>query len=74
METMDEAELAMRVQLAEIQRRYKEKQRELAKLQRKHDHQKAETSHSPVRRRPGRPRKRKSTPGPSASDGPKRLR
>ncbi|CAB1338328.1 unnamed protein product [Coregonus sp. 'balchen'] len=63
MEMMDEAELAMRVQLAEIQRRYKEKQRELAKLQRKHDHQKAETSHSPVRRGPGRPRKRKSTPG-----------
>ena len=39
METMDGAELAMRVKLAEIQRLYKEKQRELAKLQRKHDHQ-----------------------------------
>ena len=39
METMGGEELAMRVQLAELQRRYKEKQRELAKLQRKHDHQ-----------------------------------
>ena len=28
----------MRVQLAELQRRYKEKQRELARLQRRHDH------------------------------------
>ncbi|XP_070982013.1 BAH and coiled-coil domain-containing protein 1-like [Oncorhynchus clarkii lewisi] len=74
METVDGAELAIRVQLAEIQRRYKEKQRELTKLQRKHDRQKAETSHSPARRRPGRPRKRKSTSSPSASDGPKRLR
>ncbi|XP_029555139.1 BAH and coiled-coil domain-containing protein 1 [Salmo trutta] len=74
METVDRAELAIRVQLAEIQRRYKEKQRELTKLQRNHDRQKAETSHSPARRGPGRPRKRKSTSGPSASDGPKRLR
>lgn len=39
METMDGPELAMRVKLAELQRRYKEKQKELAKLQRKHDHQ-----------------------------------
>ena len=38
-ESMGGEELAMRVQLAELQRRYKEKQRELAKLQRKHDHQ-----------------------------------
>lgn len=29
----------MRVQLAELQRRYKEKQRELARLQRRHDHE-----------------------------------
>lgn len=41
METMDGPELAMRVKLAELQRRYKEKQKELAKLQRKHDHQSA---------------------------------
>uniref|UniRef100_A0A3B3UBR1 BAH domain and coiled-coil containing 1 n=1 Tax=Poecilia latipinna TaxID=48699 RepID=A0A3B3UBR1_9TELE len=38
METMDGPELEMRVKLADIQRRYKEKQKELAKLQRKHDH------------------------------------
>uniref|UniRef100_A0A673HX14 BAH and coiled-coil domain-containing protein 1-like n=1 Tax=Sinocyclocheilus rhinocerous TaxID=307959 RepID=A0A673HX14_9TELE len=38
METLDREELAIRVRLAELQRRYKEKQRELAKLQRKHDH------------------------------------
>ncbi|XP_047183541.1 BAH and coiled-coil domain-containing protein 1 isoform X2 [Scophthalmus maximus] len=74
METMGGEELAMRVQLAELQRRYKEKQRELAKLQRKHDHQKEETSRSPARRGPGRPRKRKSTPGPAAAETSKRLR
>ncbi|XP_051273696.1 BAH and coiled-coil domain-containing protein 1 isoform X1 [Dicentrarchus labrax] len=74
METMGGEELAMRVQLAELQRRYKEKQRELAKLQRKHDHQKEETSRSPARRGPGRPRKRKSTPGPAATESSKRLR
>ncbi|XP_035810869.2 BAH and coiled-coil domain-containing protein 1 isoform X2 [Amphiprion ocellaris] len=74
METMGGEELAMRVQLAELQRRYKEKQRELAKLQRKHDHQKEEMSRSPARRGPGRPRKRKSTPGPAAAESSKRLR
>ncbi|XP_061823463.1 BAH and coiled-coil domain-containing protein 1 isoform X3 [Nerophis lumbriciformis] len=74
METMGGEELAMRVQLAELQRRYKEKQRELAKLQRKHDHQREETSRSPARRGPGRPRKRKSTPGAAAADCSKRLR
>ena len=45
METIGGEELAMRVQLAEIQRRYKEKQRELAKLQRKHDHQSVTHTH-----------------------------
>ncbi|KAK7919808.1 hypothetical protein WMY93_011092 [Mugilogobius chulae] len=75
MDTMGGEELAMRVQLAELQRRYKEKQRELAKLQRKHEHQKEETSRSPARRGPGRPRKRKSTPGPAAAaESSKRLR
>jgi len=39
MDSMDGQELAMRVRLAELQQRYKEKQKELAKLQRKHDHQ-----------------------------------
>uniref|UniRef100_A0A3Q2Y5Q0 BAH domain and coiled-coil containing 1a n=1 Tax=Hippocampus comes TaxID=109280 RepID=A0A3Q2Y5Q0_HIPCM len=57
-ETMDGPELEMRVKLAELQRHYKEKQRELAKLQRKHDH-KEETPRSPARRGPGRPRKKK---------------
>uniref|UniRef100_A0A3Q3WBV4 BAH domain-containing protein n=1 Tax=Mola mola TaxID=94237 RepID=A0A3Q3WBV4_MOLML len=62
METMDGSELAMRVKLAELQRRYKEKQKELAKLQKKHDHhRKEETPRSPARRGPGRPRKRKPT-------------
>uniref|UniRef100_A0A096M1X0 BAH domain and coiled-coil containing 1b n=1 Tax=Poecilia formosa TaxID=48698 RepID=A0A096M1X0_POEFO len=68
------SDIIMRVQLAELQRRYKEKQRELAKLQRKHDHQKDETSRSPARRGPGRPRKRRSTPGPAAAESSKRLR
>ncbi|XP_077086774.1 BAH and coiled-coil domain-containing protein 1 isoform X3 [Siphateles boraxobius] len=62
-DSMDGQELEMRVRLAELQQRYKEKQKELAKLQRKHDHQKEETPRSPARRGPGRPRKRKSVPG-----------
>ncbi|XP_021179418.2 BAH and coiled-coil domain-containing protein 1 isoform X3 [Fundulus heteroclitus] len=77
METMDGPELAMRVKLAEIQRRYKEKQKELAKLQRKHDHQKEETPRSPARRGPGRPRKRKPTltTGPvSSNEGQRRVK
>lgn len=56
----------MRMKLAEIQRRYKEKQRELAKLQRRHDHDKEESSRSPVRRGPGRPRKRPHCRAPSS--------
>lgn len=39
MDSMDGQELAMRMRLAELQQQYKEKQKELAKLQRKHDHQ-----------------------------------
>lgn len=75
METLDQEELAMRVRLAELQRRYKEKQRELAKLQRKHDHQKEETARSPARRGPGRPRKRKSTSAPPIpTDAPKKVK
>lgn len=34
---LDTQEVELRVQLAELQRRYKEKQRELARLQRRHD-------------------------------------
>ncbi|XP_026201269.1 BAH and coiled-coil domain-containing protein 1 isoform X2 [Anabas testudineus] len=77
METMDGPELAMRVKLAELQRRYKEKQKELAKLQRKHDNQKEETPRSPARRGPGRPRKRKPTltTGPVSSfDGQRKVK
>uniref|UniRef100_A0A3B5LPV1 BAH domain and coiled-coil containing 1a n=1 Tax=Xiphophorus couchianus TaxID=32473 RepID=A0A3B5LPV1_9TELE len=75
METMDGPELEMRVKLADIQRRYKEKQKELAKLQRKHDH-KEETPRSPARRGPGRPRKRKPTltTGPvSSNEGQRKV-
>ncbi|KAI7802964.1 putative BAH and coiled-coil domain-containing protein 1-like [Triplophysa rosa] len=63
LDSMDGQELAMRMRLAELQQQYKEKQKELAKLQRKHDHQKEENPRSPARRGPGRPRKRKSAPG-----------
>ncbi|KAM4664612.1 LOW QUALITY PROTEIN: BAH and coiled-coil domain-containing protein 1 [Discoglossus pictus] len=62
---LDTQEVDMRMKLAEIQRRYKEKQRELAKLQRRHDHEKDESSRSPARRGPGRPRKRQHSRVPS---------
>ncbi|XP_044312372.1 BAH and coiled-coil domain-containing protein 1 isoform X3 [Varanus komodoensis] len=58
-ENLDTQEVEIRMRLAELQRRYKEKQRELAKLQRRHDHERDESSRSPARRGPGRPRKRK---------------
>lgn len=38
-ENLDTQEVEMRMRLAELQRCYKEKQRELAKLQRRHDHE-----------------------------------
>ncbi|KAK3553299.1 hypothetical protein QTP86_032746 [Hemibagrus guttatus] len=73
MDAIDSQELAIRVRLADLQRRYKEKQKELVKLQRKHDHQKEETPRSPARRGPGRPRKRKSTGlGPVAPSEPQK--
>ncbi|XP_073742203.1 BAH and coiled-coil domain-containing protein 1 isoform X1 [Callorhinus ursinus] len=56
---LDTQEVEMRVRLADLQRRYKEKQRELVRLQRRHDHEREESSRSPARRGPGRPRKRK---------------
>lgn len=37
LEDMDALELDFRMRLAEVQRRYKEKQRELVKLQRRRD-------------------------------------
>ncbi|XP_076366001.1 uncharacterized protein LOC143254958 isoform X1 [Tachypleus tridentatus] len=55
-ETMDDAELEMKLQLAELQKKYKLKQRELAKLQPKKE--KEESELIPMKRRPGRPRKR----------------
>ncbi|XP_078690702.1 uncharacterized protein LOC144921517 isoform X6 [Branchiostoma floridae x Branchiostoma belcheri] len=57
-EGMDLVELEMRMKLAELQRRYKEKQRELARLQRKRE-KKRKKENGPVKRGPGRPRKRR---------------
>lgn len=37
LEHMDAMELDFRMRLAEVQRQYKEKQRELVRLQRRHD-------------------------------------
>ena len=39
MEQLNTQEVEVRMRLAELQRRYKEKQRELVKLQRRHDHE-----------------------------------
>ncbi|XP_060224045.1 trinucleotide repeat-containing gene 18 protein isoform X7 [Meriones unguiculatus] len=64
LEDMDALELDFRMRLAEVQRRYKEKQRELVKLQRRRDSgDRHEDAHrSLARRGPGRPRKRTHTP------------
>lgn len=63
LEDMDALELDFRMRLAEVQRRYKEKQRELVKLQRRRDSgDRHEDAHrSLARRGPGRPRKRTHT-------------
>ncbi|XP_057704502.1 BAH and coiled-coil domain-containing protein 1-like isoform X2 [Corythoichthys intestinalis] len=77
LETMGEEELSLRVQLAKLQRRYKKKLRELAKLERKqqhYHHPNGERSGSPYRSRPVRPRKCKSSPSERAPDSAKRLR
>ncbi|XP_006889813.1 PREDICTED: trinucleotide repeat-containing gene 18 protein [Elephantulus edwardii] len=60
LESMDAMELDFRMRLAELQRQYKEKQRELVKLQRHRDSEDgSEDPHrSLTRRGPGRPRKR----------------
>ncbi|XP_048465704.1 trinucleotide repeat-containing gene 18 protein [Rhincodon typus] len=73
-EGMDAMELDYRMKLAELQRRYKEKQRELAKLQKRRDSEEKrdEKSRSLSRRGPGRPRKRKhgsSAPSPHVDRG-----
>ncbi|XP_058148910.1 LOW QUALITY PROTEIN: BAH and coiled-coil domain-containing protein 1-like, partial [Dasypus novemcinctus] len=73
---LDTQEVEVRVRLAELQRRYKEKQRELARLQRRHDRERDESSRSPARRGPGRPRKRKhssSLPAPRPGSQPARA-
>ncbi|MCI4392182.1 hypothetical protein PGIGA_G00143170 [Pangasianodon gigas] len=72
LEGVDAVEVDYRVRLAELQRCYKEKQRELIRLQRRRDkvekqqlqqqqlqQQQEERSRSLARRGPGRPRKRK---------------
>ncbi|XP_014405486.1 PREDICTED: trinucleotide repeat-containing gene 18 protein [Myotis brandtii] len=60
LEHMDAMELDFRMRLAEVQRQYKEKQRELVKLQRRRESEdRLEEPHrSLARRGPGRPRKR----------------
>ncbi|KAM7142871.1 trinucleotide repeat-containing gene 18 protein isoform 9-T9 [Molossus nigricans] len=57
---MDAMELDFRMRLAEVQRQYKEKQRELVKLQRRRESEDRheEPHRSLARRGPGRPRKR----------------
>uniref|UniRef100_A0A286Y4A5 Trinucleotide repeat containing 18 n=1 Tax=Cavia porcellus TaxID=10141 RepID=A0A286Y4A5_CAVPO len=64
LEDMDALELDFRMRLAEVQRQYKEKQRELVKLQRRRDSgDRHEDPHrSLARRGPGRPRKRTHVP------------
>ncbi|XP_051571991.1 trinucleotide repeat-containing gene 18 protein-like isoform X6 [Myxocyprinus asiaticus] len=67
--SMDAVEVDYRVRLTELQQRYKEKQQELGKLQRRKDKeekhqqhqqfQQQESNRSLARRGPGRPRKRK---------------
>uniref|UniRef100_A0A8C5PWS8 Trinucleotide repeat-containing gene 18 protein n=1 Tax=Leptobrachium leishanense TaxID=445787 RepID=A0A8C5PWS8_9ANUR len=57
-EHIDSTELDYRLKLAELQRQYKEKQREFVKLQRRKDSECEEKSRSLGRRGPGRPRKR----------------
>ncbi|ELK17433.1 Trinucleotide repeat-containing protein 18 protein [Pteropus alecto] len=60
LENMDAVELDFRMRLAEVQRQYKEKQRELLKLQRRRESEdrREEPHRSLTRRGPGRPRKR----------------
>uniref|UniRef100_A0A5F9CRI8 Trinucleotide repeat containing 18 n=1 Tax=Oryctolagus cuniculus TaxID=9986 RepID=A0A5F9CRI8_RABIT len=63
LEDMDALELDFRMRLAEVQRQYKEKQRELVKLQRRRQLDRHQEPHrSLARRGPGRPRKRSHAP------------
>ncbi|KAM8765206.1 trinucleotide repeat-containing gene 18 protein isoform 6-T7 [Rhynchonycteris naso] len=72
LENMDAMELDFRMRLAEVQRQYKEKQRELVKLQRRREPEdrREEPHRSLARRGPGRPRKR--THAPSALSPPRK--
>ena len=71
-ESMDPAELDMRMQMAEVQRKYREKQKELSRLQPK------KASSTPAKRGPGRPPKRKvlnnDTPGKRKVGRPSKRR
>ncbi|KAJ7305918.1 hypothetical protein JRQ81_010284 [Phrynocephalus forsythii] len=69
-ENMDALELDYRMRLAELQRKYKEKQRELVRLQRRRDSEGKHVEENLTRRGgPGRPKKRKH--GSSALSPPK---
>jgi hypothetical protein len=69
---MDAMELDMRMRLAELQRRYKEKQKELSKLQHsRRSNASDDGSNSPGKRGPGRPRKRKLSTISSAPLSPR---
>uniref|UniRef100_A0A8W4F783 Trinucleotide repeat containing 18 n=1 Tax=Sus scrofa TaxID=9823 RepID=A0A8W4F783_PIG len=79
LESMDAMELDFRMRLAEVQRQYKEKQRELVKLQRRRDAEdrREEPHRSLARRGPGRPRKRThalSALSPPRKRGKSRIR
>ncbi|XP_076865290.1 trinucleotide repeat-containing gene 18 protein isoform X2 [Brachyhypopomus gauderio] len=77
LEGMETVEVDYRVRLAELQRRYKDKQRELLRLQRRHEKAEKqqpflqhceERSRALTRRGPGRPPKRRH--GPAAASPP----
>jgi hypothetical protein len=66
-EYIDAMELNLRMRLAELQKKYKAKQKELSKLQhpRRNSVVSDDSIGSPSKRGPGRPRKRKLSPVPS---------
>lgn len=72
-DVLDAVEVEYRVRLAELQKTYKEKQRDLSKLQRRRDkrerQQQEDERRSLTRRGRGRPRKRKHLTTPSKLDG-----
>lgn len=71
MDVLDAVEVEYRVRLAELQKTYKEKQREMSKLQRrrdKHERQQEDERRSLTRRGRGRPRKRKHMAPPLKLD------